>query len=94
MSNEINNNYKKQTVNTQNSKKAENNPNKPMTKEEIAKAAYEGSIFGKAEKFHKAVTKDIPEKILQESQTWGWVKKLQKFFGIKPENEEQKTNNK
>ena len=88
MANEINNNYKKQpTTNTQ---KAEYNKNKPLTKEEIAKAAYEGSIFGKAEKIHKTVTKDIPEKILKESQTWGGVKKLQKFFGIKPENEGQK----
>ena len=61
---------------------------------EIAKAAYEGSIFEAAEKIHKTVTKDIPEKILKESQTWGWVKKLQKFFGIKPENEGQKPENK
>ena len=84
MANEINNNYKKQpTTNTQ---KTEDNKNKPLTKEEIAKAAYEGSIFDAAEKIHKTVTKDIPEKILKESQTWGWVKKLQKFFGIKPEN--------
>lgn len=42
MANEINNNYKKQpTTNTQ---KTEDNKNKPLTKEEIAKAAYEGSI--------------------------------------------------
>lgn len=92
MANEINNNYKKQpTTNTQ---KTEDNKNKPLTKEEIAKAAYEGSIFEAAEKIHKTVTKDIPEKILKESQTWGWVKKLQKFFGIKLENEGQKPENK
>ena len=73
MANEINNNYKKQpTTNTQ---KTEDNKNKPLTKEEIAKAAYEGSIFEAAEKIHKTVTKDIPEKILKESQTWSWVKK-------------------
>ena len=75
-------------------KKTEDNKNKPLTKEEIAKAAYEGSIFEAAEKIHKTVTKDIPEKILKESQTWSWVKKLQKFFGIKPENEGQKPENK
>ena len=59
MANEINNNYKKQpTTNTQ---KTEDNKNKPLTKEEIAKAAYEGSIFEAAEKIHKTVTKDIPD---------------------------------
>ena len=87
MANEINNNYKNQP--TQKAQKSENN--KPFTKEEVAKIAYEESIFGKVEKAHKTLTKDIPEKILKESQTWGWVKKLQNFFGIKTEDNNQKT---
>lgn len=93
MANEINNNYKNQpTQKAQKGQKSENN--KPFTKEEVAKIAYEESIFGKVEKAHKTLTKDIPEKILKESQTWGWVKKLQNFFGIKTEDNNQKTENK
>lgn len=64
MANEINNNYKKQpTTNTQ---KTEDNKNKPLTKEEIAKAAYEGSIFEAAKKYIKQLLKIFQKKFLKK----------------------------
>lgn len=81
----INSNYNNKPV------KQTSDDKKTMTKDEVVKIAYEESIFGKAEKAYNKVTKEIPEKLLKESESWGWVQKVRNFLGIKPEN---KTENK
>ena len=87
MANEINN------VNNQPKIQPKKDNKEKMTVEEAAKIVYEESIFGKGEKIHKAITKDIPEKILEKSQSWEWVQKLQKFFGVEPKDNKQETKN-
>ncbi len=81
----INGNYNNKPV------KQTSDDKKTMTKDEVVKIVYEESIFGKAEKAYNKVTKEIPEKLLKESESWGWVQKVRNFLGIKPEN---KTENK
>ena len=89
MSNEINNLNNKPSVQAN-----KNDKNEKMSLKEAAKIVYEESIFGKAEKAHKALNKDIPEKILEKSQSWGWVQKLQKFFGVETQQNTQETEQK
>lgn len=84
MSNEINNVSNQPKVQPKN-----NNNDKKMTVEEAAKIVYEESIFGIGEKIHKTLTDDIPEKILEKSQSWAWVQKLQEFFGIETKENKQ-----
>ncbi len=88
MSNEINN------VNNQSKVQPKNNNDKKMTVEEAAKIVYEESIFGIGGKIHKTLTEDIPEKILEKSQSWAWVQKLQEFFGIETKENKHEPKNK
>ena len=88
MANEINN------INNQPKVQPKKDNKEKMTIEEAAKIIYEESIFSKGEKIHKAITKDIPEKILEKSQSWGWVQKLQEIFGIETKENKTETKNK
>ena len=87
MSNEIN------KVNSQPNVQPKNNNDKKNTIKEGVKKAYEESIFGIGEKIHKTLTEDIPEKIVEKSQSWAWVQKLQEFFGIETKENKQATKN-
>ena len=85
MSNEISGvNNRPSTQPKQNEKKEQ------MSLDEAAKIVYEESIFSKGSKIYKALNEDIPKKILEKSQSWGWVQTLQKAFGIEPKQDTQK----
>lgn len=82
MSNEISGvNHRPSAQPKQNEKK------EPMSIDEAAKIVYEESIFSTGSKIYKALNEDIPKKILEKSQSWGWVQTLQKVFGIEQKHD-------
>ena len=87
MPNEINNVSNQSGVQP----KQTNKKDEKMSWGEAAKIIYEESIFGKTAKVHKTLNEDIPEKILEKSQSWGWVQNLQKTFGIESQSKTQET---